>query len=99
MQNNVSELSAQGGGDGPESVACALYEALNMDYRKDSARVVVIISDAPPHGLGESGDGFPNGNYHPLVKAHYSKGVPVDMIQSKLLRRWPKTRSSFILLL
>lgn len=61
MQSNVQTMSAQGGGDGPESVACALHDALEMDYRKNSARVVIIISDAPPHGIKENGDGFPEG--------------------------------------
>jgi hypothetical protein len=35
--------------------------ALNMNYRENSVRIVVIISDAPPHGLGEVLDGFPEG--------------------------------------
>jgi len=61
MREYVNEMQAQGGGDGPESVVDGLWEALNMDYRKDSAKIVVCISDAPPHGLGESGDGFPDG--------------------------------------
>lgn len=61
MQGYVDTMSAEGGGDGPESVACALHEALKSDWRKNSVRVCVVIADAPPHGLGESGDGFPNG--------------------------------------
>jgi len=61
MQQNVNTMAAQGVGDGPESVACALHDALTMDYRKNSVRVCVIIADAPPHGLGEQSDGFPNG--------------------------------------
>jgi len=61
MQEYVDSMSAQGGGDGPESVACALHEALNADWRKEAVRVCVIIADAPPHGMGENGDGFPNG--------------------------------------
>jgi len=72
MQQNINTMSAQGGGDGPESVACALNEALNLDYRKNSVRICVVIADAPPHGLGESGDGFPDGcpcGYDPLVTA------------------------------
>jgi len=37
----------------------ALNDAMGMDYRKESAKVVVLIADAPPHGLGCMGDGFP----------------------------------------
>lgn len=61
MKSFVDEMSAQGGGDGPESVVDALWAARNLDYRKGSVRVAVLIADAPPHGLGENGDGFPNG--------------------------------------
>jgi len=61
MQENINTMAAQGGGDGPESVACALNEVNNLDWRKNSVRVCVVIADAPPHGLGESGDGFPEG--------------------------------------
>jgi hypothetical protein len=32
-----------------------------MEYRKGSARICVLISDAPPHGIEPSGDGFPDG--------------------------------------
>jgi len=73
MQENINTMSAAGGGDGPESVSCALKEVLDMDYRKGSVRVCVLISDAPPHGIGESGDGFPNGcpcGVDPLEVAH-----------------------------
>lgn len=61
MQENVDWMQAAGGGDGPEAVTAALKAALEMDWRKDAAKVVVLIADAPPHGLGETGDGFPNG--------------------------------------
>eukprot|EP00163_Fabomonas_tropica_P021661 TRINITY_DN37796_c0_g1_i1.p1 TRINITY_DN37796_c0_g1~~TRINITY_DN37796_c0_g1_i1.p1 ORF type:complete len:326 (+),score=41.87 TRINITY_DN37796_c0_g1_i1:161-1138(+) len=61
MTQKINTMSASGGGDGPESVACAMHAALNLSWRKDSIKVVVLIADAPPHGLEESGDGFPNG--------------------------------------
>jgi len=61
MQQNINTMSAQGGGDGPESVACALDAVLKADWRKSAVRVCVLIADAPPHGLGENGDGFPQG--------------------------------------
>mmetsp|Transcript_20320 Transcript_20320/g.47479 ORF Transcript_20320/g.47479 Transcript_20320/m.47479 type:complete len:417 (-) Transcript_20320:97-1347(-) len=61
MQNWVNEMSANGGGDGPEAVADGLHEALTLEYRPDAAKFVVVVADAPPHGLGCGGDGFPNG--------------------------------------
>jgi Mg-chelatase subunit ChlD len=62
MQTNVATMSAQGGGDGPEAVTAALHEALNLDYRDDATKFCILIADAPPHGLGVSGDGFPDGD-------------------------------------
>jgi len=61
MYASLCTLSAAGGGDAPEAVTCALSEASKMAFRPGSVRVVVIISDAPPHGLDENLDGFPDG--------------------------------------
>ncbi|EJT98762.1 vWA-like protein [Dacryopinax primogenitus] len=62
MKANLKTLYASGGGDGPEAVTAALYDALNMDWRPEARRMVVLIADAPPHGLGEYGDGFDSGS-------------------------------------
>lgn len=61
MASNLKGLSAHGGGDGPESQTDAMNGALNAKWREDATKIVILITDAPPHGLGESGDGFPNG--------------------------------------
>jgi hypothetical protein len=34
-----------------------MFEALNMDWREEASKMVVLIADAPPHGIGEYGDG------------------------------------------
>lgn len=57
VHRDLSGLYASGGGDGPEAVTAALAEALNMDWRSDASKMVVLIADAPPHGIGEYGDG------------------------------------------
>lgn len=62
MRKYLSKYQASGGGDGPEAVTEALNDAVNLNYRKNAIKICVIIADAPPHGLGCSGDGFPNGN-------------------------------------
>jgi len=62
MRQYLSLYQASGGGDGPEAVAEALHDALSLDYRKNAIKICVLIADAPPHGIGVSGDGFPNGN-------------------------------------
>lgn len=50
-------MYASGGGDGPEAVTAALAEVLKMDWRVNASKMVVLIADAPPHGIGEYGDG------------------------------------------
>ena len=57
VEKNLGTLYASGGGDGPEAVTAALAEALNMDWRPEASKMVVLIADAPPHGIGEYGDG------------------------------------------
>jgi len=58
MKWNLKGLEADGGGDGPEAVTAALADALNMKWREDATKMIVLITDAPPHGIGASGDGF-----------------------------------------
>jgi len=62
MKRYVDTMSAAGGGDQPEAVTAALSDALHLPWRPNSAKVAVLIADAPPHGLEPSGDGFPNGD-------------------------------------
>ena len=57
VETHLGGLYASGGGDGPEAVTAALAEALNMDWRPQASKMVVLIADAPPHGIGEYGDG------------------------------------------
>jgi hypothetical protein len=58
MQKNLSSLIAAGGGDGPEAQTAALAEALQMDWAENAVKMVILITDSPPHGLGEKSDGF-----------------------------------------
>lgn len=57
----INELRAYGGGDGPEAVGAALGKIVESEWRADATKVAVLIADAPPHGLGEAGDGFSQG--------------------------------------
>jgi hypothetical protein len=57
VREQLKGLYASGGGDGPEAVTAALAEVLNMDWRENASRMVVLIADAPSHGIGEFGDG------------------------------------------
>merc|ERR1712232_97605 len=62
MQRWVNEMTASGGGDEAEAVADGLHDALHLNYRTDSTKIVVLVSDAPPHGIGCSDDAFPDGS-------------------------------------
>lgn len=85
VQKDLSTLYASGGGDGPEAVSAALAEALNMDWREHASKMIVLIADAPPHGIGEYGDGFdegsPDGN-DPLQLARMmaSRGITLFFV-------------------
>jgi hypothetical protein len=58
IQKNLSSLVAAGGGNGPEVQTAAMAAALDLNWAEDAIKMVVLITDAPPHGLGEAGDGF-----------------------------------------
>lgn len=62
VQEHLKSLWASGGGDGPEAVTAAMHEALTLDWRPQASRMAVLITDAPPHGIGEYGDGFSKGD-------------------------------------
>ena len=74
MEANLATLHAQGGGDGPEAVEAGLLDSLQMEWRDDAVKICILIADAPPHGLGEAGDGF--------VRAVSLQGVPVSPLPS-----------------
>jgi len=49
---DISELSAEGGGDGPEAVDCGLHSAvhdLKWNSKEKTAKLLFLIGDAPPH--------------------------------------------------
>lgn len=49
FREQVSKLSASGGGDAPESSLDALMLALNQPFDTSGNKVIVLITDAPPH--------------------------------------------------
>ncbi|KAL8601608.1 hypothetical protein ACOMHN_003874 [Nucella lapillus] len=61
MKGWLEQSTANGGGDTPEAVADALHDVLKLSWRPEATKICVLVSDAPPHGLQPSGDGFPNG--------------------------------------
>lgn len=61
VQKEINRLKPDGGGDGPEAVYDGLVAASALPWRRHSRRIAVLVGDAPPHGCGAGGDGFPNG--------------------------------------
>ena len=80
MKGWLEQCTADGGGDGPEAVADALHEALQLSWRHEATKICILISDAPPHGLDTNGDTFPNGSpngFDPIkiVQAMAERGI------------------------
>jgi uncharacterized protein YegL len=50
FQHQLASVQAHGGGDTPEALNEALHEAVHrLNWRRDAARMVVLVADAPPH--------------------------------------------------
>jgi Mg-chelatase subunit ChlD len=80
MYASLMDFRAQGGGDGPESVNQALYDAIhNMSWSQDSGvyKVAFLIGDAPPHM-----DYYNDVKYPATLAAAKRKGIVVNTIQS-----------------
>ena len=76
FENSLKSLSAAGGGDGPEALTAGLNAASDLPWEEGGTNIIIVITDAPAHGLGESDDGFPNGDpdgLDPLVIARNLK--------------------------
>ena len=84
IEENVKEMSAVGGGDGPEAVDTALHVANRMEYLRESAKIMVLIGDAPPHGVESSGawpQGSPDGKkWQDEAKIAYEKGIVIHTV-------------------
>lgn len=61
-RKKIAALSPSGGGDGPEAVLDGVAAACKkILWRKHSRKIAILFGDAPPHGVGAAGDGFPKG--------------------------------------
>lgn len=52
VRENLKSLYASGGGDGPEASTAALNALTELDWRPDASKMALLITDAPPHGIG-----------------------------------------------
>lgn len=85
IEEAVRRMSASGGGDGPEAVCDALHVANRMEFLNESAKIIILIGDAPPHGVEPSGDNFPQGcpdghNWEAESKKSFEKGIVIHTV-------------------
>ncbi len=79
--NFIKKIQANGGGDYPEAVATGMHHAVNkMEYRSDAIKVVFLIGDASPHGVGSAETTFVQGNpdgfdYKELINDAKDQGI------------------------
>jgi len=84
IEKNVLHMDASGGGDGPEAVSTALQIMNKMEYLNESAKIAVLIGDAPPHGV-EPGDSWPQGTpdgakWDKEAKKAFDKGIVIHTV-------------------
>jgi hypothetical protein len=84
IESYVMQMEASGGGDGPEAVSSALQLMNRMEFLNESAKIAVLIGDAPPHGV-EEGDRWPRGTpdgakWTEESKNAFEKGVVIHTV-------------------
>jgi len=79
MYARLMDFRAQGGGDGPEHVNQALYDAVHkMSWsQQDAYKVVFLVGDAPAHMDYQDDVKYPS-----TLRAALKKGIVVNAIQS-----------------
>ncbi|MCZ6774447.1 MAG: VWA domain-containing protein [Proteobacteria bacterium] len=90
MYARLMDFRANGGGDGPESVNKALYDAvhgISWSQSTNAYKVVFLIGDAPPHM-----DYHDEVQYPETIKAAKARGIVVNAIQAgqnpATMRQW-----------
>ena len=74
---DISDLAAEGGGDGPEAVDCGLHSAVNdlkWNDKEKTAKLLFLIGDAPPHKVGRKYD------WRAESKNAIAKGIHINTI-------------------
>lgn len=78
----IQQVKATHGGDFPESVEEALYEANQLNWRLGSRRAMVLVGDAPPHGVVDSFQSCEYGhNWKDEAENLGKKGIKIYTVQ------------------
>lgn len=96
----VQRMRASGGGDGPEAVTDGLHDLLNLDWDGEAARLVVMVGDAPPHGVEPEGDGFPEGcpcgrHWYAQAEGCREMGITVHTVGCRGIRNFHGAEAVF----
>jgi Mg-chelatase subunit ChlD len=76
---HLSSFEAQGGGDTPEHVSKALYDAVHRaswSTDQGTLKQVYLVGDAPPHT--DYNDGF---DYHKIAREAHDAGIHINTIR------------------
>lgn len=101
IRSAVLELTASGGGDGPEAVTDGLADVVRLDWRASAVRAVVWVGDAPPHGVEARGDAFPKGcpcgrSWYAQAESCREMGIAVYAIGClPVLRKYERAEAVF----
>lgn len=101
IRGAVAELSAEGGGDGPEAVTDGLADVVRLDWRPSAVRAVVWVGDAPPHGVEPRGDAFPKGcpcgrSFYAQAESFREMGISIYAIGClPVLRKYTRAEAVF----
>jgi len=90
LQQQLKDLVASGGGDGPEAQIDALDAVLRSSWRRGAKRVVTLITDSPPHGIGEPGDRVPASHPDALTAQGIMNSYKMQDIQLTVLACVPE---------
>lgn len=95
----LSYVKAHGGGDEKENALEAMAEAANLKYRPSANRVLVLITDAPYHQVGEKGQGVTGLNTKTMIKELNDNEIRVFSIVPPKLSNYKRisreTRGTF----
>jgi len=90
MYSKLMDYRANGGGDGPESVNKALYDAvhkISWSQNQNTYKVIFLVGDAPPHM-----DYHNDIQYPETINIANDKGIVINAIQSgtnrQTTRKW-----------
>lgn len=87
IKSFLENVYASGGGDVPEDLFGALHLATMEKWREGSNRVIVVISDAPPHGKEFSGNDYHSNtpNYPlPYEESKLPEEIAGDLLRNKI---------------